>query len=151
MAAIELQERPGIELEPAHGELVSLRSFRVDEVEQPDRRRDYLANLTGVDLTAVGENDEHLVGTENNINNPFGTVTVPLGAAGPVLVRGEYADGLHYVPYATTEGALVASTSRGAKALTEAGGVLTRVDYRGMTRGPILRSESDTICSFSLS
>ena len=50
---------------------------------------------------------------KRNIENPIGTIQIPLGIAGPLEVHGEYADGDYYVPLATTEGALVASINRG--------------------------------------
>jgi hydroxymethylglutaryl-CoA reductase (NADPH) len=58
-----------------------------------------------------------------NIENPVGVAQVPLGIAGPVLIRGKHARGLFYVPMATTEGALIRSYERGCVALTRAGGV----------------------------
>ena len=54
--------------------------------------------------------------------------------AGPIVM-----DGKEYpIPMATTEGALVASTHRGARSLNEAGGVNTIVTDDGMTRGPFV-------------
>ena len=50
---------------------------------------------------------------------------MPLGVAGPVLVRGMHAKGLFYVPMATSEGALIRSYERGMVALAHAGGVET--------------------------
>jgi len=64
--------------------------------------------------------------------NVIGYIQVPLGVAGPILVNGE----THYLPLATTEGALVASTSRGAKAIVESGGCVTEICRDGMTRAP---------------
>jgi NADP-dependent 3-hydroxy-3-methylglutaryl-CoA reductase len=80
-----------------------------------------------------------------NIENAIGAVEVPVGIAGPLLVCGEAAHGVVYAPFATTEGALVASASRGATALTRAGGVVTRVLRQRMTRAPVfeLGSEGD--------
>lgn len=64
--------------------------------------------------------------------NVVGYLPLPLGVAGPVLI-----DGLeYYLPMATTEGVLVASTMRGCKALNSGGGVTTEVLADGMTRGP---------------
>src|SRR5262245_66537626 len=62
-----------------------------------------------------------------NVENPIGAAQVPLGVAGPLRVRGEHADGVFYVPLATTEGALVRSYERGMVALTRAGGAEARV------------------------
>ncbi len=60
-----------------------------------------------------------LVGT---IENFVGMVGVPVGLAGPLRIHGTHANGEFIVPLATTEGALVASFSRGMQIITEAGG-----------------------------
>jgi hydroxymethylglutaryl-CoA reductase (NADPH) len=57
-----------------------------------------------------------------NVENFIGTVRLPVGVAGPLRVNGTYAQGDFYVPLATTEAALVASYSRGAQIISEAGG-----------------------------
>ena len=44
-----------------------------------------------------------------------------------------------YLPMATTEGCLIASTTRGAKVLSMAGGVRTQVLEDGMSRAPVLQ------------
>lgn len=74
--------------------------------------------------------------------NMVGYVGIPLGMAGPLLVDGHR----HWIPLATTEGALVASTSRGCKAIEESGGegVRTLLLSKGMTRGPFLQLPSLT-------
>lgn len=72
-----------------------------------------------------------------NIENAIGEIRVPLAVAGPLHVRGRYACGDFYVPLATTEAALVASYSRGAQLISEAGGCATRVIARGVSRAPV--------------
>lgn len=66
--------------------------------------------------------------------NVVGYIPLPLGIAGPLKIDGE----LFPIPMATAEGTLVASTSRGCKALNAGGGVATVVTYDGMTRGPAI-------------
>ena len=72
-----------------------------------------------------------------NIENLIGAVEIPVGVAGPLFFRGEHVQGLAYLPMATTEGALVASTCRGALAITRSGGVTTRVLGQRMLRAPL--------------
>lgn len=67
--------------------------------------------------------------------NVIGYVRLPVGLVGPLLLDNEKIS----VPLATTEGCLVASTSRGLSALAKCGGVVSRVRKNGMTRAPIVR------------
>jgi len=60
---------------------------------------------------------------QGNIENFVGMAQIPLGVAGPLRIRGVWANGDFYVPLATSEGALVASYSRGARLAGLAGGV----------------------------
>ena len=71
-----------------------------------------------------------------HIENFIGTVKVPVGIAGPLRVNGLHAHGDFYVPLATTEATLVASYSRGAQVVTEAGGCSALVLNEGVTRAP---------------
>jgi NADP-dependent 3-hydroxy-3-methylglutaryl-CoA reductase len=72
----------------------------------------------------------------SNIEALIGTVEIPVGVAGPLHIKGNHAGGLFYAPLATTEGALVASATRGATALSRSGGVTTRVLGQRMMRVP---------------
>ncbi|KAI9204976.1 hydroxymethylglutaryl-coenzyme A reductase-domain-containing protein [Polychytrium aggregatum] len=67
--------------------------------------------------------------------NVIGYVPIPIGVAGPVLIDGVSTQ----IPMATTEGCLIASTSRGCKVLNMAGGVHTVLTGDGMTRGPVIQ------------
>lgn len=64
--------------------------------------------------------------------NVIGYMPIPLGVAGPLIIDGQP----YYIPMATTEGVLVASTNRGCKAINAAGGATTVLTGDGMTRGP---------------
>nr|AAO85434.1 HMG-CoA reductase [Aspergillus nidulans] len=64
--------------------------------------------------------------------NVIGTLPLPLGVAGPLVIDGQS----YFIPMATTEGVLVASASRGAKAINAGGGAVTVLTGDGMTRGP---------------
>jgi hydroxymethylglutaryl-CoA reductase (NADPH) len=77
-----------------------------------------------------------------NVENLVGSIAIPLGIAGPLLIESEEISGECYLPFATTEGALVASVSRGCKALNLSGGVSTIVERRGMSRSPVFACSS---------
>ncbi|XP_056695609.1 3-hydroxy-3-methylglutaryl-coenzyme A reductase 3-like [Spinacia oleracea] len=62
-------------------------------------------------------------------------VQVPVGVVGPLLLDGKE----YYVPIATTEGCLVASTNRGCKAVYLSGGAYSVVLRDGVTRAPVVR------------
>lgn len=64
--------------------------------------------------------------------NVIGNLPLPLGVAGPLNIDGQS----YFIPMATTEGVLVASASRGAKAVNAGGGAVTVLTGDGMTRGP---------------
>ncbi|CAI5513884.1 unnamed protein product [Closterium sp. Naga37s-1] len=67
-----------------------------------------------------------------------GHVTIPVGVAGPLRLD----DAEFFVPMATTEGCLVASTNRGCKAICAAGGARSVVLRDGMTRAPAVQLPS---------
>lgn len=106
-------------------------------------RRKYMEEETDTDLSAVGAYTipiDRVV--TRNIENMIGCVQIPLGVAGPVAVKGEYANGDFWLPLATTEGALVASVNRGCGAITKAGGAEVSILRDGMTRAPVFSTKS---------
>lgn len=70
--------------------------------------------------------------------NVIGYMPLPLGVAGPIVIDGQS----FFLPMATTEGVLVASVSRGCKAINSGGGAITVVTGDGMTRGPCVAFET---------
>lgn len=70
--------------------------------------------------------------------NVIGYLPLPLGVAGPLVIDGQS----FFIPMATTEGVLVASTSRGCKAINSGGGAVTVLTGDGMTRGPCVAFET---------
>ncbi|TKA76540.1 hypothetical protein B0A55_05662 [Friedmanniomyces simplex] len=72
--------------------------------------------------------------------NVIGYTPLPLGVAGPLTIDGKS----YFLPMATTEGVLVASTSRGCKAINAGGGAITVLTADGMTRGPCIGFETLT-------
>ncbi len=79
---------------------------------------------------------------EKNCENWVGSVVLPVGLVGPVEFSYQDSFCSRYVPIATTEGALVASLSRGAKALSKAGGAKALVKKVGMSRAPVFVCQS---------
>lgn len=76
-----------------------------------------------------------------NIENFVGMAQVPVGLAGPLRLNGDHARGEVMVPLATTEGALVASYSRGMKAITRSGGATAKILDEGVQRAPYFKFE----------
>jgi len=97
------------------------------ERESITARRRWIEQRTGSNLEQIGSHSTAGELMKGNIENPLGTVQVPVGVAGPLMIKGAHAKGIFYVPLATTEGALVRSYERGMVTLTRAGGVSARV------------------------
>lgn len=115
---------------------MNLRSY-----QSAEERRKALENELKLDLQSVATAQ---VDPEDSAHceNMIGAVSIPMGVAGPLKLQGEHANGEFYVPLATTEGALVASISRGAKAITESGGATVLAYEIGTTRGPVFYTGS---------
>ena len=94
---------------------------------------------------SLAENAESIISTEisleevqNNIESFVGTTKIPMGLAGPLLFstakdKTEWI----YTGICTTEGALVASINRGAKAISECGGFYAHFVHQKMIRAPL--------------
>ena len=113
-----------------------------------DRNHDYSPSIIQQRLRLceeqAGHTLQHLGGqsvdassAKGNIENLIGFAQIPVGIAGPYAI--DTTDGIHevYVPMATTEGALVASHSRGMRMINAGDGVKSRVTAEGLSQHPI--------------
>jgi hydroxymethylglutaryl-CoA reductase (NADPH) len=101
------------------------------------RRRAFVREQTGVELSHVAQYSVDPAALPGNIENFTGVAQVPIGTAGPLRIHGEHAEGDFYIPLATTEGTLVSSYNRGMRLLFECGGVKTTVVEDCMQRAPV--------------
>lgn len=107
------------------------------------KRRIALENLLSHNLSHIGNfSISEKIASSKNCENMVGVTQIPLGVAGPIKIVGDHIKGNYYMPFATTEGALVASINRGCKVITESGGVNVSVHNVGVTRGPVFHTGS---------
>jgi hydroxymethylglutaryl-CoA reductase (NADPH) len=109
-------------------------AFGIDLASQ--LRRAAVERATGARLRALGATVVRAEESRRSIENFVGAAQIPLGIAGPLHVAGDYAKGSFFLPMATTEGALVASTNRGCSIINAAGGAKVKVLADAMTRAP---------------
>ncbi len=105
--------------------------------EAVEGRRSWLAAVTRSKLEALFRTILQPESLAGNIENYIGAVQIPVGIAGPIMINGLYAQGVIPVTVATSEGALVASMTRGAMACNLAGGIQVHVLGQTMTRAPV--------------
>lgn len=119
-------------------------SFRfpeeVTETARVKKRQALLSKFGDQDLTHLFSTqfNSEKVGTKN-CENLIGSVEIPVGVAGPVTLASslfEQSESV-FIPLATSEGALVASVSRGCKVLDQVGGAQVFSQKIGMTRAPV--------------
>lgn len=100
------------------------------------KRRALIEKELGAELNTLSVSDECIGDAdEKNCEQMFGAVPIPVGLAGPLRIHFSSGEAQEvFLPLATTEAALVASTNRGCKALAAAGGVYVSSEYVGVTR-----------------
>ena len=113
--------------------------MNLKDFKSTKERREYIEKSLKIKLENISKayvDDEKIIHCENLI----GATILPLGVAGPLKVNNNN----YYVPLATTEGALVASVSRGCKAINLSSGVTVFVENVGTTRGPVFETNGLT-------
>jgi hydroxymethylglutaryl-CoA reductase (NADPH) len=103
-------------------------------------RRRAIEARCGVSLASTGEYSMDV--RTAKVENLIGVTQIPLGVVGPLRILSDHIGENEeiFVPLATTEGALIASTGRGCRAVRDSGGAVVHVDDVGMTRAPVFRT-----------
>lgn len=138
-------EKGKIAQKVAKGEILlhQIEKFAADANDEVEIRRNAVAKTCKIPLESmVSKETDYNALKGKNAENVIGMVRVPLGVAGPIRVNGAEFCGDVLVPMATTEGALIASVSRGMKAINLGAGAISRVTEDGMSRGPIFELNS---------
>lgn len=112
------------------------------EKEATKLRIKFLEKKLNIKLDAIKNTVLNPEECKPNIENMIGAAQVPLGIAGPVKVNGEYASGSFYIPLATSEGALVASVSRGCKVINESQGADSVIVKDQQSRSILFKANS---------
>ncbi|MBP9691395.1 hydroxymethylglutaryl-CoA reductase [Candidatus Woesebacteria bacterium] len=113
--------------------------MNIRDAKSVDERRALIEKTLGISLENVGK---LIVDNPDSIHceNLIGAVSLPLGVAGPISLISSEKTSEHFIPLATTEGALVSSVSRGAKIITLSGGARVDIENVGPTRGPVFET-----------
>ena len=83
------------------------------------------------------KNYNYLKNLNKNCENVVGYVRIPVGMIGPINISNDK----KFIPFATTEGALISSINRGCKLLNLSKNEIIVEDI-GMTRSPIIKCKS---------
>lgn len=102
-------------------------------------RRAAAEEFSGTSLENISKYCFNSETASKNIENMIGATQIPLGYAGPVTIEGDHASGRFLVPLATTEGALLASISRGMSVAEASGGIRAKIFKDAMTRAPVFK------------
>lgn len=115
-------------------------SMNLKDFKTTKERREFLEKELKIKLGNIAKafvDEEKIIHCENLI----GATILPLGVAGPLTIKSlELEVKNYFIPLATTEGALVASVSRGCKAINLSGGATAFVENVGTTRGPVFET-----------
>jgi len=112
------------------------------ENEIIEKRIADIEQKTGSKLSHIKSGSLHPERLTGNIENLIGVTQIPLGIAGPLQINGDFANGLFYIPMATTEGSLVDSYTRAMMVCSMAGGIKTKVLKDEMHITPVFLTDN---------
>lgn len=118
--------------EGGSGKLTPPRGYARADVEA---RRVWLAARAGVELPPFALDEPEAL--QGLVENQVGALGIPLSIAGPLLLKGHFAQGVFYVPLCTLEGTLSLSMTRGMLAAYSSGGIETRHIRQEVSRSPV--------------
>lgn len=121
---------PGYALEKTLGDKVRAVKIRRSLIARTPATKELTAKLENSLLPYKYMDYDRVYGA--CCENVIGYTPLPIGVAGPLTIDGRS----YFLPMTTTEGVLVASVSRGCKAINAGGGAVTVLTGDGMTRGP---------------
>lgn len=107
------------------------------------QKADLLSQKLGISLKHIKgcTYDTHYL--RGNVENPIGIAQIPLGIAGPLLIKGKHASGEFWVPMATTEGAMVLTYDLGMRLLRLGEPVKTEVISKVVHLDPMFLIKTD--------
>lgn len=108
--------------------------YKKDFVSQ---RTDWLEKKTGTKLFHMRQSSQDFQNFKGNVENLVGIAQIPIGITGPLKILGEHAIGDFYIPFATTEGAMVTTYNIGMRILTKSGGVTATIFRDNVHLDPI--------------
>ena len=97
------QTRPELALRKIPGRGLQTEAARLERLQ-------YIRNETGSEMSELDNFSLQAELLTGNIENLIGSVELPVGIAGPLVINGAKAKGEFYLPMATSEGALVVET-----------------------------------------
>jgi hydroxymethylglutaryl-CoA reductase (NADPH) len=137
---IDLEEK--LKKDPVY-QLESLKLANLSSLDKKDieKRINFIEIFSKVKLNYITEKKliQDLEVFRGNIENYIGVSKIPIGLVGPLKVKGLHAYGVFYVPMATTEGALVASYTRGSIVTYLSGGITSWSLVERVSRVPAFK------------
>ena len=110
-----------------------------------DIRRKYIEEKSNTQLEHIGNYTIDMTETaKKNIENQIGTIQVPVGVVGPLIINNDDKTIETYAPLATTEGALLASVNRGCSVIRRSNGCNVSITDNQMTRAPVIKTKNVT-------